>query len=169
MRAHHSIVGALLLAIAGCGSDPATGPMDPEDDEFHAPVTCPTDLPEMREGMLAGSRDGNIQAELVTADKIPLGWYHNDWVVRFTSVETGEPLEGVMFGQVRPFMPIHDHDGDGQFPVIEDLGDGEFSLDGINITMTGPWEVQINIDESSAGADYLVFNVCNSATKPSQR
>jgi len=162
----------LVLALVwtnGCGDDGDSQPEDPPNDQMIAPAECPDDLPEMREGMLGVSEEGNIEAKLVTADKIPLGWYHNDWVIEFTDAESGEPVDDIMFGLVRPWMPLHRHDGNGQFPEITELDAGEWSFDGINITMGGVWEFQIPIDESSAGADNIVFRVCNSQPKPEAR
>lgn len=157
---------ALMSTTACGGDDGGSEPQDPIDDHRVGPIECPDDLPEMREDMEGTSDQGNIEARLVTADKIPLGWYHNDWVVKFIDTETGEPVEDIMFGLVRPWMPLHSHDGNGQFPDITELDNGEWSFEGINITMGGVWEFQIPINESSAGADNIVFRVCNSQPKP---
>jgi len=163
---------ALLLALVwtlGCGGDDG-GPdyMDPPDHHMLGPDDCDPRIPELTEGMMASGQQGNIEAELITADKIPLGWYHNDWIIKFTDKASGEPLDDLEFGEVTPWMPAHNHNGDNQFPDIAKVegAPGEWSFEDINITMAGGWEFQINIDDSAAGPDYVVFEVCNSQPEP---
>jgi len=172
MRFHHVISSALIaLALAACGSDDEAHMHDdpPDDEMVHAQAECPDTIPEMSIGMLAAGQMGNVQAKLIAADKIPLGWYHNDWVVEFTPMATGEPVEDLEFGVVRPFMPVHGHDGNGQFPTIEPADVGQFDSAGINISMAWPWETQSNLQSATSGDDYIVFDVCKSRPKPAMQ
>jgi hypothetical protein len=105
---------------------------------------------------------GKIRAELMTADKIPLGWFYNDWTVKFTGPD-GEPLEGVTLDKVEPFMTVHQHGT--TVPIIDELDDGEFDVSAINIVMAGPWEVRFTV-KADGVEDYIVFNVCNAQPRP---
>jgi hypothetical protein len=157
-----------LALLSGCVDD--NGPpdyMDPPDDERIGPAECDAEFGELKQGLRAVSADGVVNAELMTADKLPLGWFHNDWVIRFTDKATGEPLDELEFGLVQPWMPAHGHNGDNQFPEIaKEEKPGEWSFADINITMAGGWEIQIPIVDSPAGSDDLKFYVCNSQPEP---
>jgi hypothetical protein len=165
--------GALaLLGLAACGDDeaPSTEP-EPQDDAGDTPfeqVECPEGLPEMRIGMKALGLNEQIEGELVDADKIPIGWYHNDWIVKFAGAD-GEPLEDVTMTEALTWMPEHGHGG-GQTPTIAELGDAEFDVDGLNVTMGGGWEFTFEMSATNADGeavtDTVTFNVCNSQPKP---
>lgn len=170
MRLHHVVSSALIaLSLTACPSDDeSTCPPDDGvmDDVLLEPAECPDDLPEMHLGMTALSDGGSFRGELLEADKIPLGWYHNDWQVRFTG-PNGEPLGPVEIIKAEPFMPVHGHNG-GQPPVVEPIGtagSNEFDVMAINITMNGPWEVRFDIKVGDV-MERVTFNVCNSQPKP---
>lgn len=173
MRFHHVIFGALaLLVLSACGDDGTSPAMDAHDadlgDEPFEPVECPDTLPEFRIGMTAMGVEQSIQGKLEDADKIPVGWYHNDWVVSFTG-PNGEPLEDVEIIKARTWMPAHGHGG-GQVPEIAPLDDGEFDVDGLNVTMGGVWqfifEMAATNAEGDAITDTVTFYVCNSQAMP---
>jgi hypothetical protein len=166
MRMRYAIFSALLACtLTGCPSeDESSCPPDDGvmDDEMFPPAECPDSIPELRQHMNALGQSGMIRAELVDADKIPLGWFYNAWTVRFTGPD-GEPLQDVALDKVEPFMTVHNH---GTTPVeVEDLDDGEFGLSKINITMGGPWEVRLTVSAGDV-SDFIVFDVCNSQPKP---
>ncbi len=43
------------------------------------------------------------------------------------------------------WMPMHNH-GSSPDPVVEDLGNGEYSISRINFTMDGRWKLILNIE-----------------------
>jgi hypothetical protein len=135
-----------------------------DDEMVYGPAECPDDLPEMRIGMIAAGMSGRIHGELLDADKIPIGWYHNDWQVRFTGAD-GEELSDVEITAVDSWMPSHRHTG-GQTPMIEPLdATGEFDVTGINITMNGGWEVRFDVTADGV-TDRVIFRVCNTQPEP---
>jgi hypothetical protein len=173
MRIHHVIFCALaVLGLSACGDD--SGEMMQEQDSGDTPfeaTPCPDDLPNMRIGMQAMGTSELIQAELTDADKIPIGWFHNDWSVKFTDAD-GEALDGITIDRAYTYMRVHRHGG-GADPTSEEIGDGEFSFEGLNVTMSGPWEFIFEVTATNGDgeeiSDEIVFNVCNSEPKPETR
>jgi hypothetical protein len=173
MRLHHLIFCALaVFGLSGCPED-SEDSMAAEDAGYQVMDSepCPDDLPRMRIGMEAVGMSGLIQAELTNADKIPIGWFHNDWSVKFSEAG-GEELESVTIDRAFTYMRVHRHGG-GADPTSEEIGGGEFSFDGLNVTMTGPWEFTFKVSATNADgeelSDEIVFNVCNSEPKPKSR
>lgn len=175
MRFHQLIFGALaVLTLSACPSDdepPFVAPEEDAGDTPFAPADCPDELPELFIGIEATGASELIKGEVLEADKIPLGWFHNDWVVRFTGPD-GEPLEDVMMTKASTWMPVHGHGG-GQTPTIMPLEDGEFDVDGLNISMGGPWQIIFEMEATNAEgetvSDIVTFNLCNSQPKPEMR
>lgn len=175
MRLHHLISSAFaLLVLGGCPSDDEptmTAPEHDGGDTPFAPADCPDEVPELFIHMEATGASGLIKAEVIDADKIPLGWYHNDWVVLFTGPD-GEPLEDVEMTKASTWMPVHGHGG-GQIPTIMPLEDGKFDVDGLNISMGGPWQIIFEMEATNADgeaiSDIVTFDLCNSRQKPETR
>lgn len=172
MRAFQVTTSVLVaLSLAACGDDGGgDGPAAGTGGDYmrHEQVPCPDTIPEMHLGMKALGSAGKIRGELIDADKIPVGWYHNDWVVKFTGPNE-EPLSDLEMTYAYTFMRVHRHDG-GQLPQIEPLEDGEFSVTGLNITMNGPWEFIFELSAVGAGGEPIVdevtFHVCNDQPEP---
>jgi hypothetical protein len=172
MRLHHLIFCALaVLGLTGCPEDSEEPMAADGGDKLMDSAPCPDDLPQMRIGMEAVGMSGLIQAELTDADKIPIGWFHNDWSVKFTEVG-GDELESVTIDRAFTYMRVHRHGG-GADPTSEEIDGGEFSFEGLNVTMTGPWEFTFKVSATNADgeelSDEIVFNVCNSDPKPKNR
>jgi hypothetical protein len=175
MRIHHLIFCALaVLGFSACGDDSADSMEGLEEDGGDTPfeaVECPSDLRDMTIGMEAIGAMSLIKGKLTDADKIPIGWYHNDWAVSFTGPD-GEALDGLAIDRAYTFMPDHGHEG-GVDAVVEELGDDEFSFEGLNVTMGGLWEFTFEVNaenaEGQAISDTVVFEVCNSQPKPKGR
>jgi hypothetical protein len=54
-------------------------------------------------------------------------------------------------------MPQHHHGFPTSPRVTEELGDGRYRLDGMKFSMSGWWEMKLNID-SAVGTDQVTFN-----------
>lgn len=154
-----------LLALCACEADTRSMHGHDHDHTSGDPADagsyegCPEATPEFALGMRAMGKEGNVHAELVAALPSPPMRYRNDWTLRFTDVEA-RPLQDVVLTSARPFMPVHGHDGN-VLPTISQLEeDGTFLLEGLNLNMRGPWEIQLQVNSKSAGSDYLVFDVC---------
>ena len=174
MRFHQLIFGALaVLSLAACSSDDAPS-MEAQEDAGYVPrdeADCPDELAELFIGMEQAGASGLLKGSVQDADPVPLGWFHNDWVVRFTGPDD-EPLEELAMTEASTWMPVHGHGG-GQVPTIMSLEDGEFDVDGLNITMGGPWQVIFKMEATNADgeaiSDVVTFNLCNSQQKPEMR
>jgi hypothetical protein len=171
MRLHQWISSGLLaLSIFACGGDDDGGPSADAGGDYHYEpmVMCPDFVPEMHLNMTALGDGGAIQGKLIEADKIPVGWYHNDWVVRFTGPDD-EPLSEISLKFAETFMPSHGHDG-GQRPEYETRSDGDFSVTGLNINMNGHWEFRFDVEAMNADGEILMervtFHVCNLQPEP---
>ena len=74
-------------------------------------------------------------------------------------VETaaGDPVEGAMI-DVDGGMPAHDHGLPTQPRVTEELGGGDYRLDGVRFHMSGEWEMVVTI-KSDAGEAVVVLTL----------
>jgi hypothetical protein len=60
--------------------------------------------------------------------------------------------------EIVPWMPAHEH-GSSELAVVRPLGNGLYSIEGLNLTMTGDWEIYVRINQGRKGEDTAVFNV----------
>lgn len=79
----------------------------------------------------------------------------HSWKVKLTTVD-GAPVHGARF-IVDGGMPQHGHGLPTQPRVTRELADGTYALDGMKFSMTGWWEVKLDID-GPRGADKVTFN-----------
>lgn len=68
------------------------------------------------------------------------------------------PLKQKLDIEIVPWMPVHEH-GTGTLPIIKELGKGEYSVEQVNFTMPGLWEIYVRINKGKKGEDTAVFNV----------
>lgn len=60
--------------------------------------------------------------------------------------------------EIVPWMPAHEH-GTGNLPLIKELGKGAYSVEQLNLSMPGLWEIYVRINKGKKGEDTAVFNV----------
>jgi hypothetical protein len=167
---------ALWIAVAACnGDDHVHGDGHPEQP----PDDCPSDLPEFSadpdDGYeVTGTRD-LAMARLVDASDVPPRLNGNDWTILIMGAD-GSPLEDVEIAQACAHMPDHTH-ADAPREVVAGTQPGEFTLEAVNLFMTGYWEVQVAVrapdiaggpqeitfcddDGRYPGDDLLVFRAC---------
>jgi hypothetical protein len=77
----------------------------------------------------------------------------------------GTPVHGARF-RVDGGMPQHGHGLPTQPRVTREIEAGVYALDGMKFSMTGWWEVKLDID-SPQGADKVTFNTV--VTSPAAR
>jgi len=68
------------------------------------------------------------------------------------------PLKQKLDIEIVPWMPAHEH-GTSALPVIKDLGKGEYSVEQLNLSMPGLWEIYVRINKGKKGEDTAVFNI----------
>jgi hypothetical protein len=150
--------GGAAIRIGGEATDAGADSTDEGDDEESEFEGCPDSTPTFALGMQAAGMLGHITGTLIGASKVPPERYLNDWTVEFVD-EAGAPVEDVSIRSVRPFMPVHGHDGNVK-PVVHPETAGRFAITGFNLNMRGPWEMQFQLRSAQAGDDYVVFHVC---------
>ncbi len=67
----------------------------------------------------------------------------HSWILH-VETKTGEPVEDATI-EVDGGMPAHDHGLPTQPRVTEELGDGDYRLDGVRFHMSGYWEMVVTI------------------------
>ncbi len=77
------------------------------------------------------------------------------WEIRIVTA-AGVPVSGARIA-FDGGMPQHGHGLPTQPRVTEELGDGRYRLDGVKFSMTGWWELKLQI-QSAQGSDQITFN-----------
>jgi hypothetical protein len=68
------------------------------------------------------------------------------------------PLKEKTAIEIVPWMPAHEH-GTSDLPIVKELGKGYYSVERVNFTMSGLWEIYVRINKGSKGEDTAVFNI----------
>jgi hypothetical protein len=78
----------------------------------------------------------------------------HSWILHVQSTE-GAPVENARI-DVNGGMPEHDHGLPTQPRVTEELGDGDYRLDGMRFHMRGYWEIEVTVT-TEEGASVVVI------------
>lgn len=68
------------------------------------------------------------------------------------------PVKEKLDIEVVPWMPAHEH-GTAKLPIVKYLGNGFYSIEQVDFTMPGLWEVYIRINTGKKNEDTAVFNI----------
>jgi hypothetical protein len=98
---------------------------------------------------------GVYRVELVAPAQPPAINQMHSWKVKLAAPD-GTPVRGARF-TVDGGMPQHGHGLPTQPRVTRELDEGVYALDGMKFSMTGWWEVKLDI-QGSRGADKVTFN-----------
>lgn len=88
-------------------------------------------------------------------EPVPLNRMH-EWIVHLATAD-GAPVAGASIAMTGG-MPIHDHGLPTAPRVTEELGEGEYRLEGVRFQMAGHWVVELTID-GGAGEDSVAFDL----------
>ena len=88
-------------------------------------------------------------------DPLELNEIHS-WIVHIES-EGGETVENAEI-LIGGGMPQHNHGFPTTPEVTEELGDGDYMIEGMKFSMGGWWELQLSIN-AAAGSDSVTFNI----------
>ena len=124
--------------------------------------TPPTDLDLARE---KSSMAGLYRVALVPPTETPAINQMHSWKVRVSS-PAGAPVRGARFG-VEGGMPQHGHGFPTKPRVTREVEGGTYLLEGMKFSMTGWWEVKLNI-QSPLGQDKVTFNSIVESPGPRQ-
>jgi hypothetical protein len=98
------------------------------------------------------------------ADPIAINQMHA-WEVKVTS-PAGDPVLRAQI-DVDGGMPQHGHGLPTRPRVTKELGDGRYLVEGMKFSMTGWWELKLNV-QSAGGADKVTFNKVIALPPPSR-
>lgn len=101
------------------------------------------------------SAAGMYRVALVPPAQVPAINQMHSWKVKLATPD-GEPVHGASFA-VDGGMPQHGHGLPTQPRVTRELAGGTYQLDGMKFSMTGWWEVKLDI-EGRQGSDKVTFN-----------
>lgn len=101
------------------------------------------------------SAAGMYRVALVPPTQPPAINQLHSWKVKLATSE-GTPVAGAKFG-VDGGMPQHGHGLPTQPRVTRELEEGTYLLDGMKFSMTGWWEVKLDI-QGPQGPDKVTFN-----------
>jgi len=155
---------AILGALLGCaGND---GDRDPKmwPDRFgaaanEAQAQCPADTPDFRAGLEAVGVKQLAKARVIRANPPTPEIFYNDWTVAFLDAQ-GSPLADVQVASACVVMPVHSHSTRAR--AITPLMDpGTFQLEGLDLSMLGPWEVRLAINSPTVGGVADQFTKCD--------
>ncbi len=87
--------------------------------------------------------------------EIKLGELHS-WLLTVKTPD-GAPVEDASF-VIGGGMPDHNHGLPTSPQVTDNLGDGRYRIEGVKFSMTGWWELSVDIT-SASGSDSVTFNM----------
>jgi hypothetical protein len=82
-----------------------------------------------------------------------INWIHS-WILHVESAD-GVPVENAKI-EVSGGMPEHDHGLPTQPRVTEELGDGDYRLDGVRFHMRGYWEITVTVVTEEASSVVVI-------------
>jgi hypothetical protein len=128
-----TLAGAALLALGGCGSPPK----------------------DLDVSLAKPSAAGVYRVTLVPPSRAPAINQMHSWTVLLATPD-GAPVPGATFA-VDGGMPQHGHGLPTRPRVTRETARGTYQLDGMKFSMTGWWEVKLDI-RAPQGPDTVTFN-----------
>ena len=147
---NRSAVGALLVALLGCGGEggPAVEPIpscENRGDQYFAGFSRTTD-------------DGKVTAELVSAEPAPpANSYTNKWTLRVSDAAGGGNVLGALV-VAGPFMVDHGHGAPNV--IAMEVGDGIYLIDPLSLKMNGLWDVTLKVTPVAGEESRVVMSFC---------
>ncbi|MFT3925891.1 MAG: hypothetical protein QM778_25330 [Myxococcales bacterium] len=130
----------LALALCACAGDENDSLQAGSDVDGAVYEGCGS-TPAFALGTVERGMSGQIEAVLLDAMPKPPMRYRNDWTVQFRNADTHRVLPDADITMVRPFMPVHGHDGN-VLPTVSRGADDSFRIENLNLNMRGPWEIR---------------------------
>lgn len=142
----------LIITLVSCDSG--------EDKDSDASTPQGMDMEDVPMDLDTSTRqksdEGHYEVTLTSElDPLALNQIHS-WILHVESA-SGEPVEEAEI-VIGGGMPEHDHGFPTEPEVTEELGEGDYRVEGVKFSMAGWWEMRFDI---SAGdqSDSVTFNV----------
>jgi len=151
-----------LMAVA-CGSDEAA--MEDEAEMEEMAMEGDDDMGDMAMGSASEGLDTSTEkmsdsglyhvSVSSNLDPLTLNEIHS-WIVHVETAD-GQAVEKAQI-TVGGGMPEHNHGFPTAPEITEEMGGGDYLLDGVKFSMAGWWELKLNIDDGDQ-ADDITFNL----------
>lgn len=154
MNYHRLIfIASLILLVAfltACGGE---GDAEPTSEMADMAMDSPDELDTSTEKMSeAGAFNVAVSSNM---DPVELNEIHS-WTIHVETPD-GSAVEGVEIA-VDGGMPEHNHGFPTTPEVTEELGDGDYLLEGVKFSMAGWWELKLAITAGDQ-SDNITFNL----------
>ena len=116
---------------------------------------CSTPPKDLDLSLVKQSAAGLYRVAMVPPAQAPATNQMHSWKVELATPD-GRPVHGAKFA-VDGGMPQHGHGLPTQPRVTRELSDGTYQLDGMKFSMTGWWELKLDI-QGPQGTDKVTFN-----------
>ena len=147
--------GAMIGALAGCGSDPPGDQPGPSEDSG---TGCSVPGDTYRVGLTKTSASGKVTVELADANPAPPGYGSNRWSLKLADAAHA-PVIGAKVSLVLR-MPDHaDHTLPGTDGVH--TADGAYDVSNLNLTMPGLYNITVEVViPPNRDTETVVFQFC---------
>lgn len=154
------LTGTAIVAVACTASDAGSGSVEPSaavSRGGEASTPPPSAAPSEAAMFAPETSDGGEIVGTVTPSEVPppVGELHT-WVLHLEDT-SGTPIEGAIIS-VDGDMPAHGHGLPTQPQVTDDLGDGDYLVEGMEFQMGGEWYVEFTITTPEIDRDTLRFD-----------
>jgi hypothetical protein len=172
-------VAVLCLAgLGACADPPATSTdLNPTTEASggasagRGVVPCAPEFMNFRPGgegigLVAMGEAMRVQARVIAASPPMPERYDNDWTVRFMDVQ-GRPLNDLEIVGACAYMPAVGHrhfDPPGH--ITQQADPSTFTLEAINLSMRGAWELQLAISSPTIGGTPTFDTRCAGKSSP---
>ncbi|HVJ15290.1 MAG TPA: FixH family protein [Polyangiaceae bacterium] len=142
-----------MQLVAACGS--AADDDTTKGDEL-PPADCEGRSEDFSPGASAMTRDGELRFQLVSATPAVPSNTDNFWTVALTdSAEV--PIDDATIVAV-PYMVDHGH---GTAPQLAtSLGEGQYELGPVTLTMPGFWEITLEVTLADGAKTSAIYPIC---------
>lgn len=149
------------ILVAACGSDDDDSMQYGQHDDGGGMMSAKCD-PVMSPALTTGPSGSSVTdptthvtVRVVDADKQPPNKSYNTWQIQVTDA-SGQPAADARINWACAWMSVHSHGSTPQ--AINTLGPGLFELYNQNFAMYGPWAVELWVDPTGGGPEYLPQN-----------
>lgn len=143
---------ACALSLSACGSSAESElPHHTGAGGMDVPKCMPEELvfTSGPNGMVAMGERMRAQVRVLAANPLQPKRFENDWTVGFLDA-AGQPLAGVDVTSACAYMPLHGH-FEPALAIERQSDPSTFLLKALNLSMRGPWKVQLTITSTAIG------------------